>query len=763
MAKKVTINIAINTKDGEKSIGDLNNEAKTTLNTLGDMREAASALTEELERTEVGTKQYEKLKNTITQVNTEIKNQELEFEALDIEQKASEFGSFASGLADTATGALALSSALGITNKSSEEMIEGLVQGMAIANTFRGGLEGIVSMQKLLRSSTLATTVATKGGTVAMRIFNTVVKANPIGILITALVAAVSAFAIFSSSSEEAKDKTEDLDEANKKLNETLRLQQKLLNVKIREVLRKKDIESTERLVELETELLRLEDMITDARRDRPDDLQRILEIQEMINAKTLEIAQTEAAARRQALKFEQEARDIRIKNMEKEIAKNKQRNIDDINNINTTAEQREKWAKERADRNKQLREQIQITEIEQRNENEETSLLEARLDNMLTKVKIDNANKIADIRKQMGETLTEEQRKSLQELPVDAELAIKEINRIPVEPIPEKLIPIDSDWYIEDFFDRLKRLGQEAADSMSGSFEQLSNTIEVSFNGSFEQINTAFGALQTQALDTMTKIQKMMVEQGELTTEQIVGLALQGLQVGIKLTNELLREQNEQQIRAINERFDAEREALNASLANQSISREQFEDKMSELEQQRRQEELQAKREAFKQNKALQITNAVMQTAQAVLAAFSSAAAIPIAGVALGPVMAGVAAALGAAQIAVISSQKFQAARGGVVPGQPSSVDSVDAQLASGEMVINSKSAQMFPQALSAINEAGGGIPLAPSVPSDGNADEKRVFKDNRENGPIRAYVVESNMTQVQKRVSRIERNSEF
>ena len=97
------------------------------------------------------------------------------------------------------------------------------------------------------------------------------------------------------------------------------------------------------------------------------------------------------------------------------------------------------------------------------------------------------------------------------------------------------------------------------------------------------------------------------------------------------------------------------------------------------------------------------------MGTAQAVLSAFSSAAAIPIAGVALAPIMAGVAAAMGAAQIGIISSQTFKAARGGVVPGSgPKHIDSVDALLAPGETVINSQSSSMFPGLLSEINMAG-------------------------------------------------------
>jgi len=228
-------------------------------------------------------------------------------------------------------------------------------------------------------------------------------------------------------------------------------------------------------------------------------------------------------------------------------------------------------------------------------------------------------------------------------------------------------------------------------------------------------------------------------------------------------LIGQVFDEQNERAAAAREERYNAEVESYNAMLANQTISREQFDIKMRELDQQKRNEELQARRKAFNQSKSLQIVNAVMQTAQAVLAAFSSAAAIPIAGVALGPIMAGVAGALGAAQIAIISSQQFRAARGGVVPGMgPSNVDSVPSMLAPGEAVINSNSAKMFPQLLSAINQAGGGISLAPETAVMQPQTSNNVFQQNDER-IIKAYVSETDVTQVQKRISRIERTSSF
>jgi hypothetical protein len=68
-----------------------------------------------------------------------------------------------------------------------------------------------------------------------------------------------------------------------------------------------------------------------------------------------------------------------------------------------------------------------------------------------------------------------------------------------------------------------------------------------------------------------------------------------------------------------------------------------------------------------------------------------------------------------------------------------------------------------MFGDLLSAINEMGGGVSLVPNTPFGGTSMVKNsVFAEN-DRAPIRAYVVESEMTDRQRRVSRIERTASF
>ena len=203
---------------------------------------------------------------------------------------------------------------------------------------------------------------------------------------------------------------------------------------------------------------------------------------------------------------------------------------------------------------------------------------------------------------------------------------------------------------------------------------------------------------------------------------------------------------------------YEKDTEQLNQQLANRTLTQEQYEAKLAELEQKKRVKELQEKRKQFKLDKANSITEAIISTAQAVLAGLA-AAPPPI-----GPILGAINGALGAVQIGIISSQQFRAAKGGIVPGSPSEIDSVSSLLAPGEMVINSNSSQMYGGLLSTINELGGGIPLVPSIPDKGTSGgNTNKYEENNKQQPIRAYVVETEISDKQKKIRRIKENSEY
>ncbi len=269
----------------------------------------------------------------------------------------------------------------------------------------------------------------------------------------------------------------------------------------------------------------------------------------------------------------------------------------------------------------------------------------------------------------------------------------------------------------------------------------------------------------QSEIVEIINGTNESVKESTSLLTEQqqlIFDTVVSGIQQSLSIINDALAESAARADAERENNFNKEQEGLNQLLANKTLSQEQFDQKSKELNQKKQVEEMKAKRKAFKQDKANNIIQAIISTAQAVLSSYASTVAVPVIGPALAPIAAGIAAAFGAAQVGVISSQQFRAARGGVVPGSPSMTDSVSSLLAPGEMVINSTSAGMFGNLLSAVNQAGGGIPLTPSTPTEVRPPSP-TFRDNSQPSTVRAYVVETDVTQKQEKVSRIQRSSEF
>ena len=223
-----------------------------------------------------------------------------------------------------------------------------------------------------------------------------------------------------------------------------------------------------------------------------------------------------------------------------------------------------------------------------------------------------------------------------------------------------------------------------------------------------------------------------------------------------ISLINETRFANEEMQIEG---RYNAEKEALENQLSEGLIAREQYDNAIDYLDQQRKQESDQLKKKEFDANKRLNLANAAINGAQAILQALGS---VPFPA---SLVVAAIVAAASAVQFGIISSQEFVAAGGGIVPGSGSgNVDSVRSFLAPGETVINTQSSQMYPELLNSINMAGGGVSLKPDLPGTNKVNpEVKLFGDNKSDKPIRAYVVETDVSDTQKRINRIKQSSEF
>jgi hypothetical protein len=277
----------------------------------------------------------------------------------------------------------------------------------------------------------------------------------------------------------------------------------------------------------------------------------------------------------------------------------------------------------------------------------------------------------------------------------------------------------------------------------------QISQTtqsqIQEAINGTKDTQKTALEELE----DQISKVQDYLSAIADLYNQ---------FSNTVSMISELRTQQREAEIDGL---YAFEKEALENQLAEGLVSREQYENKLTELDQQREQEQLALARQEFETNKKLNVANAIINGAQAVLSTFAGTPG----GIIIKSIAAGLAAAFSAIQVGVISQQQFTAAGGGIVPGTGSGmIDSVPAMLAPGETVINAQSSAMYPELLNQVNMAGGGISLKPDLPAVNKSNgDTRVFGDNKIDKPIRAYVVETDVTDTQKRVDRIKRSAEF
>ena len=212
------------------------------------------------------------------------------------------------------------------------------------------------------------------------------------------------------------------------------------------------------------------------------------------------------------------------------------------------------------------------------------------------------------------------------------------------------------------------------------------------------------------------------------------------------RLANEKLNQEIEAQNAAsLKKRQEDEKAALEGSLSGaqnlngalQGLSDAYFEYKKSTLKKGSA-EELAFAKKQFEINKKLQLANAVVQGVQAVLAAYSSGSAIPIIGAVAGPAFAVLAGITAAANIAKIANSKFDGSGGSVAAATTSASPSLPAP------VISSPSANV----------------QGTQFDADGNVI-KPDGKSTQE--PLRAYVVETDITKTQSQVSSIEQKSKF
>ena len=271
----------------------------------------------------------------------------------------------------------------------------------------------------------------------------------------------------------------------------------------------------------------------------------------------------------------------------------------------------------------------------------------------------------------------------------------------------------------------------------------------------------------QTQIQDLTTETTEVQKTQVEKLTESlnkvddILG-AIQDVysQFESAITN-LTAANTEKRTQLIEDAANEQMAILDSQLQQRLITEEEYNNQKTQLEQEQAQQSKALAKKEFETNKKLNIVSATIDGARAVLSTFANTPG----GLILQTIAAGLAAAFAAIQIGVIKNSVFTAATGGIVPGSGSGdIDSVPANLAPGEAVINSRSTSRFLPVLSAINMAEGGRSLMPNLPSVNQGQTfQTVYASNQPQQPIRAYVVESDVSDAQRRVQRIENSTRF
>ena len=191
----------------------------------------------------------------------------------------------------------------------------------------------------------------------------------------------------------------------------------------------------------------------------------------------------------------------------------------------------------------------------------------------------------------------------------------------------------------------------------------------------------------------------------------------------------------------------------------------------------QQKQEEI--KKKYFEKNKKLQIANATIQMFQSAISAFSSMAAIPVVGPALGAVAAAAAIALGIANINKIKSQEYESAstggaagnqaavaapnlgknyeQGGLIGGRRHAQGGTIIEAEQGEAIMTRGAVTMFGPLLSQLNQMGGGTSFSKGASGQAGYDSPRVTDTITQPQIVKTYVVSSDLTNEAQKQARL------
>ena len=163
-------------------------EAAGAQKTIGGLEKSIDKLKELRDGEDIGSKAFNDLSKAIQTAEGKVKNVELAFESLDVEQKLTAGTDAVVGLAGgfaAASGAMAL---MGIESEAMEETLTKVASALALSSGLRDLGNGVIAFRKLGG--------AAKVYAVIQKGVNAVMNANPIFIIVAAITAAIAALAL---------------------------------------------------------------------------------------------------------------------------------------------------------------------------------------------------------------------------------------------------------------------------------------------------------------------------------------------------------------------------------------------------------------------------------------------------------------------------------------------------------------------------------------------------------------------------------------
>jgi hypothetical protein len=288
---------------------------------------------------------------------------------------------------------------------------------------------------------------------------------------------------------------------------------------------------------------------------------------------------------------------------------------------------------------------------------------------------------------------------------------------------------------------DKNKILKDKVLELVKINVEGISNIIQ-DVSPLFESVGqSALQALEKVASGLPELIAKL--QDDTLNEQQKIIAGLQFTAGAVGELNAIFQQNSEDRIAQIDSEEQARINALERQKEAGLITEEQLQTGRTAIEKEAAKKRREEQKKAFEAEKAIRITQAVLQTAAAVLNAFSSGVATPIIGPATGAIFAGIAAAFGAVQIGLIAAQKFPGDSGGGGASAPS-VPSVSTP---------------------SLNASGSITPQIFQPNTFGtNFQQEETFGGGGTTTPVlRAYVVESDITATQNRLDGIRNTSEL